>query len=103
MRFDTDRRWALCRNRLMQRRKVVVRTLDYLNAEQKIVDTNRQWKNPSAQRNRRRLLDEIHGWYHIELKKIEIVLDHLKYRQRVSRNDSNEKPRLPVSLRSWPG
>jgi hypothetical protein len=34
------------------------------------------------------------------LKKIEIVLDHLKYRQRVSRNDSNEKPRLPVSLRS---
>jgi hypothetical protein len=37
------------------------------------------------------------------LKKIEIVLDHLKYRQRVSRNDSNEKPRLPVSLRSWPG
>ena len=103
MRFDADRRWALCRNRLMQCRKVVVRTLDYLNAEQKIVDTNRQWKNPSAQRNRRRLLDEIHGWYHIELKKIEIVLDHLKYRQRVSRNDSNEKPRLPVSLLSWPG
>jgi len=80
MRFDANRRYILCRDRLMQRRKVVVRTLDYLDSERNIVDTNWQWKNPSAQRNRRRLLDEIHGWCDIELKAIDMTLDRLNYR-----------------------
>ena len=103
MRFVDDRRWSLYRDRFMQRRKVVIRTLDYLDSERKIVDTNRQWKNPSTQQNQRRLLDEIHSWYDIELKKIEMVLDRLKDRRGVSRSGSNEKPRLPGSLRSRPG
>jgi hypothetical protein len=58
---------------------VVVRTLDYLDAERNIVDANRQWKNPSARRNRKRLLDKIHGWYDVELKKIDTVLDRLNH------------------------
>jgi hypothetical protein len=76
--FDTNRRYIHCCNRLIQRRKVVVRTLHYLAAERKIV-ANQHWKNPLAQQNRRRLLEEIHGWYDIELKKIDIVLDRLNY------------------------
>jgi hypothetical protein len=79
MRFADNLRYALCRFRLMQRRKVVVRTLDHLDAEREIVDTNRQWKSPSTQRKRRRLLDEIHGWYGKELKKIDMVLERLNH------------------------
>jgi hypothetical protein len=63
----------------MRRRKVVVRTLDYLEGERRIMATNRQWRNPSAPRNRQRLLAQIHGWYDVELKKIDTVLDRLNH------------------------
>lgn len=79
MRFDADQRWSLCRNRLMKRREVVLRTLDYLDDERKMVDANRQWTSPSAQRSRRRLLDEIHGRYDTELKTIDVTLRRLNY------------------------
>lgn len=77
MRIVENRRYILCRNRLMQRRRVVVRTLGYIDAERKIVDSNRQWMSPSTQRSRRRLLAEIRGWYDKELKKIDRVIEHL--------------------------
>jgi hypothetical protein len=63
----------------MQRRNVVVRTLDYIDAERRTVATNRQWENPAARRNRTRLLDRIRGWYHTELRKIDTVLDRLNH------------------------
>lgn len=77
MRFAEHLRYSLCRARLVQRRRVVVRTLDYLDAEREIVDANREWKTPSSQRERRHFLDEVHGWYDRELKNIDIVLDRL--------------------------
>lgn len=77
MRFVENRRYSLCRARLLQRRRVVMRTLDYLEAEREIVDTNRQWKTPSTQQKRRRLIDEIHDRYDQELNKIDTVLDRL--------------------------
>jgi hypothetical protein len=61
----------------MRRRKVVVRTLKYLDSERKVVDTNRQWKNSLVRENRRRLLDNLYGWYDLELEKIDAVLDRL--------------------------
>jgi hypothetical protein len=61
----------------MRRRKVVVRTLKYLDSERKVVDTNRQWKNSLVRGNRRRLLDNLYGWYDLELEKIDAVLDRL--------------------------
>ena len=78
MRFlDTPSRYKICRSRLLRRRKVVVRTLEYLDAERKIVDSNTEWRSPSAQRKRKRLLDEIHAWYDTEVKKIDSVLARL--------------------------
>ncbi|HXV81734.1 MAG TPA: hypothetical protein VEG60_17775 [Candidatus Binatia bacterium] len=70
-------RYSPSRDRLVQRRKVVMQTLDYLEGERNIVDANQQWKNPSVQHNRRRLLDQIHDWYDEELKKIDMTLDRL--------------------------
>jgi hypothetical protein len=77
MRFPDNLRYKLCRDRLMRRRKVVVRTLKYLDSERKVVDTNRQWKNSLVRGNRRRLLDNLYGWYDLELEKIDAVLDRL--------------------------
>jgi hypothetical protein len=74
---DKRRKYALCRERLTQRRNLVVRTLDYLNDERKIVKTNRTWKSPVTQRKRSDLLDEIQGWYDAELKKINEVLERM--------------------------
>ena len=76
MRFaDQRRRYALCRERLMQRRNVVVRTLVYVNDERKNLKTNPPWKPSLTQRKRLNLLDEIYGWYDAELKKINAVLE----------------------------
>jgi hypothetical protein len=58
----------------MQRRNVVVRTLDYLNDERRNVAINRIWKTSSTQRIRLSLLDEIRAWYDAELTKIDTVL-----------------------------
>lgn len=77
MHFVENWRYRLCRDRLVQRRKVVARTLDYLDTERNRVDTNRQWGNRSAQPSRRRLLDEVHGWYDKEVKKIDMTLERL--------------------------
>lgn len=77
MRFLDNLRYRICCDRLRRRRKVVVRTLNYLDAERKIVDTNGQWENPWVQRNRMWLLDKIHRWYDKELKKIDTVLGRL--------------------------
>lgn len=77
MRLVDSLRYSPCRDRLLQRRKVVARTLDYLDGERNIVDANQQWKNPSVQRNRKRLLDQIHDWYDVELKKIDTTLNRL--------------------------
>ena len=77
MRFVENLSYILCRDRLMERRQVVVRMLDYLDAERNIVESNRQWKDPSAQPNRRRLLDEVRGWYDQEVKEIDVALDRL--------------------------
>lgn len=84
----------------MRRRKVVVRTLEFLDAERKIVNTNEQWKSLSTQRKRMRLLDEIHGWYDKEVKKIDTVLGRLsqpstrfeKKLQSGTRNDLRGSP-----------
>lgn len=77
MRLLDNPRYSPCRDRLVRRRKVVVRTLDYLDGERNIVDANQQWKNPLVQRNRKRMLDQIHDWYDGELKKIDMTLDRL--------------------------
>jgi hypothetical protein len=58
----------------MRRRKVVVRTLEYVDSERKIVDSNQVWKTPRAQQKRKNLLDRIHRWYDEEAKKIDMVL-----------------------------
>jgi hypothetical protein len=74
-------------------------------------------KNPqnhfaSTRQNRRLLLDEIHSWYDIGVKKIEKVFDRLKYRARVSTlkkklsqecdsmRGSHQMPLMPVPLNS---
>jgi hypothetical protein len=72
-------KYAICAERLRRRRKVVVRTLRYLDAERKIVEANRQWKSPSARRSRRRLVEQIRSWYDAELKRIDTVLDRLEH------------------------
>lgn len=78
MRFaDKRSRNAQCRDRLAQRRKVVMRTLEYLYAERKSAQTNQTWKTAVTQRKRLNLLDEIYGWYDAELKEIDTVLDSL--------------------------
>jgi hypothetical protein len=77
MHFDENWKYALCRGRLIRRRKVVARTLDYLDTERNRVDTNRRWGDPSAQPGRKRLLDEVRGWYDKEVKKIDRTLDRL--------------------------
>jgi hypothetical protein len=78
MRFaDQPKRYALCRARLTKRRVAVVRTLDYLAAERRQVDTNRRWSSSSTQRRRRDLLAKVHGWYAAELMKIDRVLARL--------------------------
>jgi hypothetical protein len=58
----------------MRRRKVVVRTLEYVDGERKTVDDNRVWKSASAQQKRKNLLEKIRGWYDKEAKKIDTVL-----------------------------
>jgi hypothetical protein len=58
----------------MRRRKVIVRTLEYVDGERKIVDSNQVWKTSRAQQKRKNLLDKIHGWYDKEAKKIDMVL-----------------------------
>jgi len=77
MHFVENWRYRLCRERLMQRRNVVVRTLVYLDTERNRVDANRQWGNRSAQPSRRRLLDEVYVWCDKEVKKIDMTLDRL--------------------------
>jgi hypothetical protein len=79
MRFLVDLRYSICRDRLIRRREVVVQTLGLLRVERSLVEANRQWNNPSSQRTRRRLLDKIHGWYDLELKKIDDVLGRLSH------------------------
>jgi hypothetical protein len=92
MRMIENRRYVLCRDRLRRRRLVVVRTLDHIDAERSIVDINRRWKSPSTQQNRRRWLEEVYGWYVMELKQIDLVLDRLeRVRRVVSRNSEYEK------------
>lgn len=91
MRFaDKPTRYAECYARLSKRRGIVVRTLEYLNAERKIVDASRVWITPSAQRRRRDFLDEIHAWYDAELKKINSVLERLNEPCAVMRNNYAE-------------
>jgi hypothetical protein len=67
---------ALCRDRLAQRRNIIVQTLDYLDAERRNLDVNRVWIAPSSQRKRRDFLDEIHAWYDAELQQINAALEH---------------------------
>jgi hypothetical protein len=74
MRFLDNLRYGICRDRLIRRRVVVVRTLAFLGAERNLIDASPHWNNPSSQQIRKRLLDKIHGWYDLELKKIDAVL-----------------------------
>jgi len=77
--LDKSSGYRVCRNRLLRRRKIVVRTLEFLDAEQKIAETNDEWQSLSTRRKRRRLLHEIHGWYDKEVKKIDTVLARLNH------------------------
>jgi hypothetical protein len=67
----------LCHARLTRRRKIVGQTLQYVDREQKAVDSNRAWKNQAAQQRRKNLLNKIHGWYEREAKKIDSVVARL--------------------------
>jgi hypothetical protein len=91
MRFgNKSSRNKICQARLTRRRKVVVRTLEYVDGERKTIDSNRIWKSPSAQQRRRSLLNKLHGWYDKEAKKIDMVLARLS------------EPARPVAKRAKP-
>ncbi|HXG52835.1 MAG TPA: hypothetical protein VNN77_15665 [candidate division Zixibacteria bacterium] len=57
---------------------MVVQTLNYVNAERGSLEANRGWKNLSAKRNRRSLLNQVYRWYTAELRKIDAELSRLK-------------------------
>jgi hypothetical protein len=71
---DKSLRNKICRARLRRRRKVVLRTLQYVDGERRAVEGNSVWKSAAAQQRRKKLLDKVHGWYDKEAKKIEMVL-----------------------------
>lgn len=92
MRFpDAGRKHAMCHARLTKRRKVVARTLGYLAAERARIDANRRWISSSVERRRKALLDEVHGWYHGELKRINVILARLKRSMEPLSNETKDR------------
>ncbi len=78
MRFADNRTgYALCRARLVRRRTVVARTLQYIEGERRNLENNRTGKILPMLQKRRDLLDKIRGWYVTELKTIDSVLPRL--------------------------
>jgi RNA polymerase-binding transcription factor DksA len=64
----------LFREQLLRRREVVMLTLRYIAAEEKLVDMNREWKDVFAEESRKRLIRVLRRSYEDELKKIDNAL-----------------------------
>ena len=73
-RFVDDSIFGLCRDRLLRRREIVVRTRDYVDAERKLMGGKGREKTSAAQQGRKLFLDEVQGWYDQEAKRLEAIL-----------------------------
>ena len=63
-----------------QRRKIEI-TLAHLHEQQMEVDKNTDWRDLSAQQQRTALLAEISGWYKLQLRRVDDVLNRATVRE----------------------
>lgn len=60
--------------RLRERRDQILTTLTYVEAQQREVEENAEWKDASCERRRRSLLNELSHWYLGAMEKVERAL-----------------------------
>ncbi len=71
-------RYAPYHAKLNRRRGEVVKTLEYLRQEQRIVAENREWIDDRAFESRRALLDGLAQWYIDEAARIDAALMRIR-------------------------
>jgi RNA polymerase-binding transcription factor DksA len=64
--------------RLRNRRTEVEKTLGHLSAERRQVESNTEWLNYAAYKNRVTLLDRVTAWYRSEMAQIDNALTRVK-------------------------
>jgi DnaK suppressor protein len=64
--------------RLRMRRSEVIRTLEHVQNEQRMVDENKEWIDKAAYRSRRELLDSLAEWYVDESSRIDDALIRIR-------------------------
>lgn len=60
--------------RLRERRNQILTTLTYVEAQQREVEENAEWKDASCERRRRSMLNELNHWYLGAMEKVESAL-----------------------------
>ena len=68
-------------DRLHERRREIIRTLDHVRCERQVVDQNRQWIGGAAYLKRCNLLESLMSWYADETRRLDAAL------QRISKGD----------------